>query len=162
MENSQTVKKCPYCGKENSIETQICSCGYYFDHELYEKKIIAEEKVIPSSGTRLTNYIIDSIAIYLIFTVVIFIIGNSLNPIILYGINFLLIFLYYYVFELISGRTLGKLITRTKVVSIDDQEPDDSSLAIRTICRFIPFEPFSCLNNNGWHDRFSKTKVVFV
>jgi hypothetical protein len=31
---------------------------------------------------------------------------------------------------------------------------------IRTVCRFIPFEPFSALGKQPWHDLLSDTDVV--
>ena len=38
---------------------------------------------------------------------------------------------------------------------------DFSECALRSICRFIPFNGLSFLGSNrGWHDRFSKTMVV--
>ena len=121
MENSQTEKKCPCCGKENSMESPLCSCGYYFDIDLYEKKRIAYEKQQnPSSGIRIANFLIDTFTIYLIFFLLLILLANSLNTIIIYGLNFLVFFLYYFILEGSSGRTIGKLITRIKVVFLDD------------------------------------------
>lgn len=31
------VQKCPYCGRENEVELDICACGYYFNYEMYKK-----------------------------------------------------------------------------------------------------------------------------
>lgn len=69
--------------------------------------------------------------------------------------------LYYSIFESITKRrTLGKLITGIKVIMIDGSEPTAKDYFIRSICRIIPFEGFSFLGLNGWHDKFSKTTVV--
>ena len=69
--------------------------------------------------------------------------------------------LYYFIFESITKRrTLGKLITSTKVIMIDGSEPTTKDYFIRSICRIIPFEGFSFLGLNGWYDKFSKTTVV--
>ena len=32
------MKPCPFCNKENSISSDKCSCGYFFNNDLYEKK----------------------------------------------------------------------------------------------------------------------------
>jgi uncharacterized RDD family membrane protein YckC len=71
-------------------------------------------------------------------------------------------FIYYPVFEGIFGRTPGKWITNTKVVNNDGTKPEMSAILIRTLCRFIPLEPFSFLGSEpvGWHDTLSKTRVV--
>lgn len=37
MENQTLSKKCPFCGKDNIVNTTKCDCGYYFDEELYKK-----------------------------------------------------------------------------------------------------------------------------
>ena len=56
------------------------------------------------------------------------------------------------------GRTLGKFITGTKVVSADGETPTASQIVGRTFCRMIPFEAFSFARETcpvGWHDKFS-------
>lgn len=72
-------------------------------------------------------------------------------------------FLYYVICEFFfKGKTFGKMITKTKVVTLKGQEPTLKMLAGRSLARFIPFEPFSFFGSNpgGWHDRLSKTIVV--
>ena len=70
---------------------------------------------------------------------------------------------YYLFFEGIWGRTLGKWITKTKVVNREGNKPKFTQILGRSFARWIPFEYFSfILNNNpvGWHDSLSKTLVV--
>ena len=69
---------------------------------------------------------------------------------------------YYIPLEAMSGRTIGKLITGTKVVSENGHRPSFSEVIKRTLSRFIPFEAFSFLgkDSRGWHDTLSKTYVV--
>ncbi|NVN97369.1 RDD family protein [Candidatus Nomurabacteria bacterium] len=70
---------------------------------------------------------------------------------------------YYLFFEGIWGRTLGKWITKTKVVDREGNKPKFTQILGRSFARWIPFEYFSfILNNNpvGWHDSLSKTLVV--
>ncbi|MBI3898532.1 MAG: RDD family protein [Gammaproteobacteria bacterium] len=73
------------------------------------------------------------------------------------------IFLLYYVpLEATYGRTVGKWITGTKVVNQNGGKPSVGQIIGRTICRFIPFEPFSFFTSDirGWHDRVPRTYVV--
>lgn len=71
--------------------------------------------------------------------------------------------IYYFLFELLTQRTLGKLITRTKVVNSDGGKLSLRSIFVRTIARYIPFEVLSFVgskNPRGWHDILSYTTVV--
>ncbi|XZF16574.1 RDD family protein [Chitinophagaceae bacterium MMS25-I14] len=59
--------------------------------------------------------------------------------------------------------TPGKFITRSRVINEYAERPDLITVILRTFCRIVPFEPFSCLTgpySYGWHDRWSKTYVV--
>jgi uncharacterized RDD family membrane protein YckC len=61
-----------------------------------------------------------------------------------------------------TGRTLGKLITRTSVVDAEGRRPTFKQVLGRTFSRIIPFEPFSFFGKDarGWHDSMSNTFVV--
>jgi uncharacterized RDD family membrane protein YckC len=129
-----------------------------------------------SKGKRFANYMLD-IFFYLVFSFLFGVIlglmiavlsPNSLgmfeqeNKLLDYALGLLAGLIYYSLFEFSTGRTLGKFITRTKVIMENGDKPDFKTIFIRSLCRFIPFEPFSFLGseNTGWHDRFSKTLVV--
>lgn len=77
-----------------------------------------------------------------------------------------LVLIAYYTFceYTFQGKTLGKLITRTRVVSLDDQPLKLGQVFRRSFARFIPFETVSFILGHrsceGWHDRLSKTMVV--
>jgi uncharacterized RDD family membrane protein YckC len=133
---------------------------------------------IASQGKRFTNFILDTI-FYLIFCAIIgFVLGivfaifspsllsifNEENKIISYLIGFIALFIYYSILEALTGRTIAKFITKTKVINENGLKPDYREILLRTICRFIPFDAFSYLSddNLGWHDKLSKTKVVEV
>jgi uncharacterized RDD family membrane protein YckC len=84
---------------------------------------------------------------------------------VLIGCNLLLYLSYYIIFEGISKRTLGKLITGTIVLSDNTfQSPNFKQIVIRSLSRLIPFEPLSLLANRpcGWHDTLSRTIVVTI
>lgn len=74
----------------------------------------------------------------------------------------LIMLLYYSLTEIYFSRTIAQLITKTVVVKKDGSKPDIKTLIIRTLCRFIPFEPFSFFGATprGWHDTYSDTYVV--
>lgn len=82
------------------------------------------------------------------------------------GIKYLtgifLMLIYYVPLEGMFGRTLGKLVTGTKVVDENGNPPTWGKAFGRTLCRFIPFEAFSFFKSDarGWHDSISRTYVV--
>lgn len=74
-------------------------------------------------------------------------------------------FLYYTFFEGLFGFTIGKLVTNTRVVDEQGNRLSLGRAALRSLCRFIPFEPFSLLLSDddvrrGWHDSLAKSYVV--
>ena len=77
--------------------------------------------------------------------------------------NFVIIFFFYYfINELLFKTTFGKLITRTKLVGINNARLDWKTIFVRTITRLIPFEQLSFLNSFpvGIHDSLSNTRVI--
>src|SRR5688572_14694837 len=56
---------------------------------------------------------------------------------------------YYLFFEGIWGRTPGKFVFGTVVVNESGAKPSIGQVIGRTLCRFIPFEPFSFLGERG-------------
>jgi uncharacterized RDD family membrane protein YckC len=79
-----------------------------------------------------------------------------------YLVSLAVFFVYYFGMEATSGLTVGKLITRTKVLTIDGFTPTTYEIFIRTIWRLVPFEPVSWFGTQGWHDSQSKTTVVSI
>jgi uncharacterized RDD family membrane protein YckC len=74
-------------------------------------------------------------------------------------------FIYYFTFETFTdGRTIGKYITNTKVLTWYGEKPSPGRIAKRSLCRMIPFNAFSFLTQNplGWHDSISSTVVVDI
>jgi uncharacterized RDD family membrane protein YckC len=86
------------------------------------------------------------------------------------GLRFRLFFVvllaigYYGFFEGLWARTPGKWVCGTMVVSEAGTPPTFRAVIIRTLCRYIPFEPFSFFGKvgSGWHDTISKTQVVLT
>lgn len=78
-------------------------------------------------------------------------------------IIFLIVFLCYYIStEYISSQTLGKIITKTKVVTENKTKPSFGRIILRTILRLNPFDFYSYLFGTeiGAHDSLSKTLLI--
>ncbi len=141
---------------------------------------------VASKGQRFANYILDilfinilaflvSLGVGMVAGVFAVMLGKAdvlravlqdtvLSP----GGSFLIscfnVFCYFFVCEALWGRTLAKLITGTRVVSMRGTKPTFDAIGIRTLLRFVPFEPLSFLGKGpgGWHDTWSGTVVVRV
>jgi len=119
---------------------------------------------------RVLNYMIDTLSIVIIFYLSLKILTVSTKYIsIEFSIDFsllllLIFFTYYLLFETITSRTVGKYVTRTKVVSDSGDKPTFGKVLIRSIVRVFFVEVISFFSSNpvGWHDRISGTKVVLI
>lgn len=69
-------------------------------------------------------------------------------------------FLYYLLPEYFFGKTFGKMITHTKMVSADASKPSMGRLLIRTTLRALTFVNFVSDDRFAIHDRYSNTIVV--
>ncbi len=68
---------------------------------------------------------------------------------------------YYILSEFLWQRTIGKLLTKTKVVTISGDKPTFLQILGRTLSRSIPFEYLSYfVSMSGIHDRLSGTRVI--
>ena len=110
-------------------------------------------------STRLANYIIDFIVIYILWVVFsLFSYSYAID----YFIGYAIMFLYYFIFEVTTSQTLGKMVTKTKVVSRNGSKPHALRILIRSISRLIPLDAFSYVFGNelGMHDLFSNTLLT--
>ena len=172
------------CRHTNSIATFQDECELFevdlILKEAMQKKnkdrVLTEKTV--GAGTRLANYILDYLfimAAYIFFFIIIIVIANVTNSptvisfedenmLLLYLITFLINMFYFTLLETLTGRTMAKLITRTKVVAENGEKASLEAILIRSLCRFIPFDAFSFLGEDarGWHDTLSKTRVISV
>ncbi|WP_299436870.1 RDD family protein [uncultured Aquimarina sp.] len=136
---------------------------------------IAKENVnsnIVSSGIRFLNLLIDSIICYILIIIAFYFFGFVIAPIITTTNSFIIIminliiifgtfFAYHSIMEIKFQKTIGKFITKTKVVKLDGKKPDNSDIIARTFYRLIPFDRISFLfTKNGIHDYLSKTSVI--
>lgn len=123
---------------------------------------------LASGGKRFANYIIDTIFFYILLVVLGMFAGvfapeamASTGIFFSFGI-YLSYVLYYWAFEALTGRTIGKYITRTKIVKEDGSKPDGINVLGRSFSRLIPFDAFSFLGSpgKGWHDSIPKIYVI--
>ena len=135
------------------------------------------DDLLATRGQRFLNFVIDLLFLYIIilsagttiilvaeasskFSVSNWVESMNIGEIAFYSV--LIMFLYYCLTEIYFSRTIAQLITRTVVVTKDGSKPSNKIFLKKTLCRFIPFEPFSFLGATprGWHDTFSDTYVV--
>jgi uncharacterized RDD family membrane protein YckC len=193
MTREQQLKFCKVC-KNKGFDAQqgiICNLtgaradfqyecsSYHEDEELKNKE--QENKVIrniASQNKRLANYLLDLVFIILFsigFGIFLAIVLSILAPSSLYLLdersrlmgfffNFIAGMIYFVTLESLTGRSVAKFITKTKVVDVNGNKPAFGVVLLRSLCRFIPFEALSFLGSDvsGWHDTISKTTVVNV
>ena len=137
-------------------------------------KLVVRRPELVSLGVRFGYFLID-VVFYYIFTIIVGVIiglvlvatnnvellrpGTAFNTF-LNLLGYPLYFIYYGMFEGTMGTSLGKLICGYTVINDRAEKVGFGPAMLRTLCRFIPFEAFSCLAERGWHDTLSKTYVV--
>lgn len=130
----------------------------------------AREELIASTGQRFLNYLLDAVGVTLAAAAIGFCVGvagvyeESAAILDSWAFGIGLMVVYYVVFEGLTGRTPGKLVTGTRVVALSGDQPGFAQVLGRTLSRFVPLEPLSFLGGSGrpvgWHDSWSKTRVV--
>jgi len=123
-----------------------------------------------SRERRLVNFLIDSVGLMIfifLITVVIAAVDasfvESLSLPASYLLNVLATVLFYMPAELLTGRTPGKLVTRTRVISKSGGRPTALQILGRTLLRLVPLEAFTFFARGpGLHDRGSGTRVVMT
>ncbi len=142
-------------------------------------KYTVGKDVLATKGLRFANYIIDYLLQFGLGFAIGFVLGIIAEMTGNYGLieflfesgtimdwifGYIVMLIYYTTFETLTGRSIGKFITNTKVVLHDGSDPTFNEILVRSLCRMIPFNAFSFLGEDGkgWHDSISKTYVVHV
>ncbi len=146
---------------------------------MVEKSYFVSANVVARKEARFLNFIIDYISIFLILVLltildmVFFVENNSeiIEPSFISESNTLAEYLifsflsisYYFILEVLTGRTIGKFMTGTIVVDVSGNKPSSFDILKRSLLRLIPFEYLSFLGHRarGWHDQYSDTYVVY-
>lgn len=115
-----------------------------------------------SKAERIANALIDQAVV--LFTSVLAGLALGDDDFVLTLASCVGVFAYYVGFEATIGRTPGKLVTQTMVVSVSGEPPSFSQVLGRTLVHFVPFDalPFLGRRATGWHDRWSSTRVVRI
>lgn len=127
-----------------------------------------------SKGIRLANYLIDLTAFYIVFFIILTIIA-MISPAYrgwlanssdisrrLMGVTSYVLFSCF-MEAATGGRSLGKLITGTRVMMTDGQKPSVGNYFLRNIIRgIIVIDQLSFLSENGFHDSWSNTRVIKI
>ena len=134
-----------------------------------EQKQKVDSNVV-GSGIRFVNFLIDFIVWLILAFIISFIIGllipvtaesQGILTLFVYVLFFGTFITYYAILEIKFQKTVGKFVTKTKVVKMNGEKPENGDIITRTFCRLIPFDRISFLFvKNGIHDYLSKTKVV--
>jgi uncharacterized RDD family membrane protein YckC len=123
---------------------------------------------LASSGKRFANSLVDGIIVLILYFAVgvIFVISGHVSAQqtgLMQFSGLIIQILYFIIMESAFGKTVGKMITGTEVVTVIGGKPSFGQIVGRSFCRLIPFDAFSYLGGNpGWHDTISGTRVVTV
>ena len=134
-----------------------------------------------SSGQRFLNFLIDNLFMtyglgYLTGSLVGYLLASFFpelavslfsNPesidVLIFGVILAYFnYIVYYTFceKLFRGYTLGKLITGTRAIRTNGEELSFKDTLLRSLSRMVPFEAFSGLGGQPWHDQWTKTMVI--
>jgi uncharacterized RDD family membrane protein YckC len=129
-----------------------------FDQMVYEPASI---------GQRVLNYVIDVVVFYIIVFLLlipvnyVMVINIEHLLAVIYLLLFIVFFGYYTLMEGAKGKTVGKMITKTKVLTASGDPITYGQAFLRTLCRIVPFEFISVfLDSSMWHDKWVGTMVV--
>ena len=122
---------------------------------------------------RMINLTLDSLFIGLINRAVLYYEGGKILDVkseyyFLYTLilSVVLFLLYYFLLEGLTGRTIAKYITATKVISKNNgTRPNFKICLLRSLARLLPFGLFEAVSffssrPAGWHDDITETMVV--
>lgn len=120
---------------------------------------------------RYCNGFIDSIVIIFIFSFFsayffpVATINDDYQSKMIFTMYFCIV-LYYFIFEyFFKGRTIGKLITKTKVINKQGNPPTLLQVRKRVLIRYMPLEFFTILTRKDrttLHDGASGTRVIKI
>jgi len=124
---------------------------------------------------RFLNFLVDGVMCFVPFNVIRFILFDFILPpapgigrdewylFWLFMAWFAASFLYYFALESMTGCTVGKQLTSTRVVDSRGTHPSVGQIAIRSLARSIPLDPLTYLvgqQAQGLHDWASGTRLV--
>ncbi len=112
---------------------------------------------------RFYNFLIDSMIYTITVLILALLLKNFLERDLLKWILIFYYYFYYLIMETIFGQTIGKMITKTRVVATNGKSPSFGRILLRTLLRLVPFDFISYfVSAQGIHDRFSKTELIKI
>ncbi len=148
--------------KKRNIDTsKIEQAKVDLEVKIEERNEFNSKKV--NSLNRFINFLVDTIVW---FTIVAFLTSflnakDTFQILLGYLILFASYITYYVIMETKYQKTIGKFLTKTKVVNQNGTKPEIGDIFRRTFCRLIPFDRISFLfTANGFHDRLSSTTII--
>jgi uncharacterized RDD family membrane protein YckC len=129
-------------------------------------RMVARTPIVVEKGPRFGYYLIDVVFIYIlafIFGIIsafagVFEIWE--DPLLSRLVGVLIFVGYYFILEVSTGSTLGKMMLGYTVIDKYAEKPKAGTILGRSFARAVPFEAFSCFSERGWHDTWSNTYVV--
>ena len=111
---------------------------------------------------RLVNFLIDTLFFFLILLIFLLAFDKYIELKDIKWIAIIMYFLYYFLFEYILGQTIGKIITKSKVISNSgNKNYYFFRIFGRTLMRFIFFDCLTFLFlSKGLHDYVSQTTIT--
>ena len=165
------------CSLTNQVADFETTCDSFDENPAYKQEWQTKQQAqdvlnrSASLNTRFANGVIDALVIVLLAGGIIWLVKSVVSPYTWYRIPVMYFYVgyfslqvgYYTLLEAWMGKTVAKMLTKTKVTNYQGQKPHVLLLLLRSLIRLIPFEPFSFLNNDasGWHDRASQTVVIY-
>lgn len=119
-----------------------------------------------SGGNIIDNFVIGIFAAAATGVAGLLVESTAVLAVIVAVLGFIFYLSYYLLFEGITGRTVGKYVTGTKVVNSNGGKASFVQIIGRTFCRLIPLDMFSFLFCNDksrpifWHDSIPDTRVI--
>lgn len=144
-------------------------------------KVSTDQVRLARGGKRFLNCIVDGFIVYFLSFIFNFIclivlynvlsvesrdMDNhifSLFILLVWCLASMIVYLSYYIlFEYLTQKTIGKMLTVTKVVTKKGGRPSFYQIVIRSLVRLIPLESLTFLGacSVGWHDEISGTLVA--
>lgn len=144
----------------HSPKRKLVELPYPFTTNEYHMKQV-------DKGMRAGNFIIDIIVLTVIIELFVVVIGSFYRELVdsnspaLEVLTASIFFLYYFLFELFTGKTIGKMLTKTIVVDKYGSKPKVLNLIARSLTRLILIEAITFIFGPiGLHDLISGTRVI--
>jgi uncharacterized RDD family membrane protein YckC len=128
--------------------------------------------ILASRGARLSNWLTDGIFIHAFTGLFCAFIAPRIGILAHLGdsriggpeiITWMIISISYRtLFEGLTGYTIGKICSCTKVADAKGNNPSLAKAFVRSLCRYIPLDPLSLFGKTpiAWHDSISGTRVI--